>query len=161
MPSCAVTPRGTIAASVSQGSLLTVRSKQLIFYPRITAKRAQPHPMQRVYQRLFLCSRIGQALHSALCLTLEHSVGLTFSMPSLDPQIPQTDSGKSSAQREWALALFSCAASVSALSSTFGTSMPSAVARSIWWSCSFTRIPRISSAMANSPMDSHCRTLFR
>jgi hypothetical protein len=44
---------------------------------------------------------------------------------------------------------------------TSGTSTPSAVAKSIWWSCSSTRICRISSAMANSPSASHCRTLAR
>jgi hypothetical protein len=44
---------------------------------------------------------------------------------------------------------------------TSGTFSPSAVAKSIWWSCSSTRICRICSAMANSPMASHCRTLSR
>jgi hypothetical protein len=39
--------------------------------------------------------------------------------------------------------------------SSLGTSMPRAVARSIWCSCSLTRIPRICSAMAYSPMASH------
>src|SRR6185437_11732032 len=42
-----------------------------------------------------------------------------------------------------------------------GTSSPRAVARSIWWSCSWIRICRICSAMANSPRVSHCRTLSR
>ncbi len=42
-----------------------------------------------------------------------------------------------------------------------GTSMPSAVARSIWWSCSCIRILRICSAMANSPNASHCRMRSR
>ena len=37
-----------------------------------------------------------------------------------------------------------------------GTSSPSAVARSIWWSCSCTRICLICSAMANSLSASHC-----
>jgi hypothetical protein len=41
------------------------------------------------------------------------------------------------------------------------TSSPRAVARSIWWSCSSTRICRICSAKANSPRASHCRTLSR
>ena len=44
---------------------------------------------------------------------------------------------------------------------TSGTSIPSAVARSIWWSCSCTRISRICSASANSPSASHCRTRLR
>ena len=42
-----------------------------------------------------------------------------------------------------------------------GTSMPSAVARSIWWSCSCIRILRICSANANSPNASHCRMRSR
>ena len=42
-----------------------------------------------------------------------------------------------------------------------GTSIPSAVARSIWCSCSWIRIWRICSASANSPSDSHWRTRSR
>ena len=40
---------------------------------------------------------------------------------------------------------------------TSGTSSPRAVAKSIWWSCSCTRISRICSAMANSLRASHWR----
>lgn len=45
--------------------------------------------------------------------------------------------------------------------STFGTSSPRAVARSIWCSCSFLRISRISSAIAYSPSASHWRMRTR
>src|SRR5579864_4032498 len=44
---------------------------------------------------------------------------------------------------------------------TSGTSSPSAVARSIWCSCSLTRICRIFSASAYSPSVSHWRTRVR
>src|SRR5882672_3699149 len=42
-----------------------------------------------------------------------------------------------------------------------GTSIPSAVARSIWCSCSWTRMSRITSAMAYSSSASHWRTRSR
>src|SRR5262249_50869603 len=44
---------------------------------------------------------------------------------------------------------------------TSGTSQPRAVASSIWWSCSCTRICRICSARAYSPSASHWRTRSR
>ena len=44
---------------------------------------------------------------------------------------------------------------------TSGTFSPSAVARSIWCSCSCRRISRMSSAIAYSPSASHCRTRSR
>ena len=43
----------------------------------------------------------------------------------------------------------------------FGVSSPRAVAKSIWCSCSSTRMSRICSAMANSPSASHWRTRSR
>jgi len=44
---------------------------------------------------------------------------------------------------------------------TSGTSLPRAVARSIWCSCSLTRMPRMCSARAYSPSASHWRTRSR
>jgi hypothetical protein len=44
---------------------------------------------------------------------------------------------------------------------TSGAASPSAVARSIWCSCSWRRISRMSSAMAYSWSASHCATRSR